>query len=301
MTLLILAAGLGSRYGGLKQLDPINEFGEFIIDYSVYDAKKAGFDTVVFVIKEENYQAFYETIGSRIEGHLNVKYCFQKMNDIPKWAEIPEGRTKPWGTTQAVLAAREVINDNFAVINADDFYGRDAFAKLAQHLKRDDIAGAKPEYCMVGFQLENTLTDNGSVSRGVCSANNGMLTTIVERTKIFRTQNGPIYRENDIDYPLTSDTLVSMNFWGFTPDIFPQLQERFECFLKNDLVSDPMKKECLLPTDVDHLLNEGKCSVKVYSTDSVWFGVTYKEDRDGVVNNIKKLTDGVRYPHGLWK
>ena len=301
MTLLILAAGLGSRYGGLKQLDPINDYGEFIIDYSVFDAKRAGFDRVVFVIKEENYEAFRETIGSRIEGHINVEYCFQKMDNIPSWASIPEGRTKPWGTTHAVLAAKDIIKDNFAVLNADDFYGADTFQKVAKHLVQADISSDKPEYCMVGFVLDNTLTDNGSVSRGVCVTENGMLNSIVERTKIYRTPNGPVYEENDGTYPLTDDTIVSMNFWGFTPTVFDQLEERFEIFLKQELSENPLKKECLLPNEIGNLLKQDKCTVRAYSTDSVWFGVTYHEDREGVVKNIGELTDGVRYPKGLWK
>ncbi len=301
MTLLILAAGLGSRYGGLKQLDPINEYGEFIIDYSVFDAKRAGFDRVVFVIKEENYEAFRETIGSRIEGHIKVEYAFQKMDDIPEWASVPEGRSKPWGTTHAVLAARDIIDDNFAVCNADDFYGADTFRKVAAHLVRNDINTAIPQYCMVGFVLNNTLTDNGSVSRGVCVTKDGMLNSIVERTKIYCTPDGPVFEENGERFPLTNDTIVSMNFWGFTPAVFPQLQNRFELFLKNELVENPLKKECLLPNDIGLMLADNACTVRAYSTDSVWFGVTYHEDRADVVVKIGALTDGVRYPKGLWK
>lgn len=301
MTLLILAAGLGSRYGGLKQLDPINDYGEFIIDYSVYDAKRAGFDTVAFVIKEENYEAFHETIGKRIEGHMNVRYCFQRMEDIPEWASVPEGRTKPWGTTHAVLAARDIVKDNFAVLNADDFYGRDTFAKVAAHLVRTDIDTAVPQYCMVGFVLDNTLTDNGSVSRGVCTTEDGMLRSIVERTKIFRTSDGAVFEEDGKKFRLADNTIVSMNFWGFTPAVFPQLQKRFEIFLKGELSENPLKKECLLPNEIGNILNEGNCTVRAYSTDSVWFGVTYHEDREGVVRSIGALTDGVNYPKGLWK
>lgn len=301
MTLLILAAGLGSRYGGLKQLDPINDYGEFIIDYSVFDAKRAGFDRVVFVIKEENYDSFRETIGSRIEGHIKVEYCFQKMDNIPAWASIPEGRTKPWGTTHAVLAAKDVVKDNFAVLNADDFYGFDTFKKVAAHLVDAKDNADKPEYCMVGFVLDNTLTDHGSVSRGVCVTEGGMLRSIVERTKIYRTPNGPVFEEDEKQYPLTNDTIVSMNFWGFTPSVFALLEERFENFLRTELAENPLKKECLLPNDIGMLLKADKCDVRAYSTDSVWFGVTYKEDRPGVVKNIGDLTDGVRYPKGLWK
>ena len=302
MTLVILAAGLGSRYGGLKQLDPINKYGEFIIDYSVFDARRAGFDRVVFVIKEENYDAFRETIGKRIEGHIKVEYCFQRMEDIPSWASIPEGRTKPWGTTQAVLAARGIVDDNFAVCNADDFYGADTFAKVAAHLRRNDIDKATPEFCMIGFKLDNTLTDNGSVSRGVCSIENGILKDIVERTKIYRTQTGTVYLEDDREYPLSDDTIVSMNFWGFTPAVFGLLEERFNDFLRNlDKSGNPLKAEALLPNDVGIILKKGQATVRAYSTESVWFGVTYHEDRDGVVKNIDDLTDGVRYPKGLWR
>ena len=301
MTLLILAAGLGSRYGGLKQLDPINDFGEFIIDYSVFDAKRAGFDRVVFVIKEENFEFFKETIGSRIEGHIKVDYCFQKMDNIPSWAKVPEGRTKPWGTTHAVLAAKEIVKDNFAVLNADDFYGFDTFKKVAAHLKKENIDGPIPEYCMVGFVLNNTLTDHGSVSRGVCMHNNGMLSNIVERTKIFRTSTGPVFEEDGVQTPLDNDTVVSMNFWGFTPAIFEQLEKQFENFLKVELNENPLKKECLLPNEIGNLLDNDACKVRVYSTESVWFGVTYKEDRESVVKSIGALTDGVTYPKGLWK
>lgn len=301
MTLVILAAGLGSRYGGLKQLDPINRYGEFIIDYSVFDARRAGFDRVVFVIKEDNYDAFRETIGARIEGHIKVEYCFQSMDDIPAWASIPEGRTKPWGTTQAVLAARKVVDDNFAVCNADDFYGADTFSRVAAHLSRGDLDKKTPEFCMVGFKLDNTLTDNGSVSRGVCRVEGGMLKNIVERTKIYKTPSGTVYLEDDKEYPLENDTIVSMNFWGFTPAAFGLLEDRFHDFLRDlDKSPNPLKAEALLPNDVGITLKKGLADVRAYSTDSVWFGVTYHEDREGVVKSIDELTDGVRYPKGLW-
>lgn len=302
MTLVILAAGLGSRYGGLKQLEPINKYGEFIIDYSVFDARRAGFNRVVFVIKEENYTAFRETIGRRIEGHINVEYAFQRLEDIPEWAEIPEGRTKPWGTTHALLAARSIVEDNFAVCNADDFYGADTFAKVAAHLSRDDLDKPIPEYCMVGFVLDNTLSDIGSVSRGICITDNGMLRNIVERTKVYRTPGGPVYLEDGREVGLAADTVVSMNFWGFTPVTFSQFEACFNEFLRNLKNNDnPQKAEALLPNDVGKLLASGLCGVRVYSTDSVWFGVTYQEDREGVMRSIDELTDGTIYPRGLWR
>lgn len=302
MTLVILAAGLGSRYGGLKQLDPINDFGEFIIDYSVFDAKRAGFDRVVFVIKEENRDAFHDTIGHRLEGHIKVEYCYQCMDDIPAWASIPAGREKPWGTTQAVLAARHIVKDNFAVCNADDFYGSDTFAKVAQHLSRPDQKGDKPEFCMIGFALKNTLTDHGTVSRGVCETENNMLGGIIERTKIEKTPAGPVYIEKDGRFPLHNDTIVSMNFWGFTPAVFPLLDECFNDFLRSlDNAENPLKAEALLPNDIGNILRKKQAGVRVYSSDSVWYGVTYKEDKAGVQKSIGELTDGVRYPRGLWK
>ena len=236
MTLLILAAGMGSRYGGLKQIDPITENGEFIIDFSVYDAIVSGFDKVVFVIKEENLELFRETIGKRFEGRIKVEYAFQRLEDIPEGYSVPEGRVKPWGTTQAVLCAKNLISEPCAVINADDFYGRSAFSLLASHFENS----AESEYCMIGYILKNTLTENGTVARGVCSVENGRLAGINEMTKIKRegdvavceTENG------SVTFPL--DSIVSMNCWGFTPDIFPELEKEFDSISSNlkDLTFD---------------------------------------------------------------
>ena len=295
MTLLILAAGMGSRYGGLKQIDPITDNGEFIIDFSVYDAILSGFDKVVFVIKEENLELFRETIGKRFEGRIKVEYAFQRMEDIPEGYSVPIGREKPWGTTQAVLCARDHINEPFAVINADDFYGRSAFRLLAKHFE----TATKAEYCMVGYILKNTLTENGTVARGVCTVKDGRLAGINEMTKIKRdgdvasceTENGKV------TFPL--DSIVSMNCWGFTPDIFEKLESTFEDFIKNH--GSELKSECYLPMSVGQLMSEGECTVNVYSSEDKWYGVTYHEDRDDVVKSLAALIAEGKYPKSLNK
>ena len=298
MTLAILAAGMGSRYGGLKQLDPFTENGEFIIDFSVFDAVKAGFDRVVFIIKKENYELFRETVGKRVEPHIKVEYAFQDLYNVPEWFTVPEGRVKPWGTTQAVLAAKDIIDDNFAVINADDFYGSDCFYKLAAHLK-----DAKPgECCMIGYVLRNTLTKNGTVSRGVCVGDeNGMLKSIVERTKIRVKGNDAEYLDEDGNWvDLSGDSLTSMNCWGLTPDIFDYLQANFDEFLKKNH-PDPLKSECYLPIALNDIMNDGKCTINVYSTSASWYGVTYAEDKEYVKSSIAALMNGVDYPADkLW-
>lgn len=297
MTLAILAAGMGSRYGGLKQLDPFTENGEFIIDFSVYDAILAGFDRVVFIIKKENYELFKETVGKRVEKHIKVEYAFQDLYDVPEWFTVPENRVKPWGTAQAVLATKSIINDNFAVINADDFYGRDCFVKIANHLKN-----AKPgECCMVGYVLRNTLTKNGTVSRGVSTADeNGMLSSIVETTKIKVKNNDAEYLDENGNWvDLSGDSLVSMNCWGLTPDIFAPMQKKFEEFLSKDHY-DPLKSECYLPLVLNDIMNDGDCTIKVYSTDATWYGVTYAEDKPYVKASIQALMNEVEYPRSLW-
>ncbi len=293
MVLLILAAGMGSRYGGLKQLDPITDEGEFIIDFSVFDAVKSGFDKIVFVIKEENLNDFRETIGKRFENIVKCEYAFQKPDDLPDGYSLSPDRIKPWGTTQAVLSARDIIKEPFAVINADDFYARSAFTLLAKHLK--DLSESSTDYCMVGYVLENTLTENGYVSRGECKVENGYLESIVERTKIEKRDNTAYLAEENVEIPL--NTVVSMNCWGFTPAIFPQLKQSFSEFLK-DNVNEP-KKECYLPNTVQEIMQKNNCTVKVYPSVDRWYGVTYSEDKQKVYNSLKALKENGEYPKYL--
>ena len=300
MTLVILAAGMGSRYGGLKQIDPITDHGEFIIDFSIFDAVKAGFDKVVFIIKKENYEAFRDTVGARVEPYIKVEYAFQALHDLPEGFSVPEGREKPWGTSHALLCAEPYVKDNFAVINADDFYGRDAFVKLADHLKAIDEASTN--YCMIGYILRNTLTENGTVSRGRCETDdNGMLSSITELTKIRTAGNDAQYLGDDGEWlSLSGDTVVSMNCWGLTPAIFKRLREGFVKFLSSEKGSE-MKSEYYLPGAVDEMMKAGECDVKVYSTTASWYGVTYSEDKEGVKNSLRSLMDNGEYPHKLWK
>ena len=301
MTLVVLAAGMGSRYGGMKQIDPITADGEFILDFSVYDAIRAGFNKVVFVIKEEMLDDFKETVGKRIEGKIKVEYAFQKADRFVGADRIPEGRVKPWGTTHALLCARDYLTENFAVINADDFYGKEAYETLAAHLKNATDKDGVSNVAMVGYVLGNTLTENGSVSRGVCTVNDeGMLESIVETTQIIPDGDTAAYIIDDKKYPLSYDTMVSMNFWGFTPSILDRLAEDFENFL-GTISDNPMKKECYLPFSVDVAMKAGKCQVKAYLTNSKWFGVTYGDDKPKVVKGIRELIDAGVYPDGLWK
>jgi len=302
MTLVILAAGMGSRYGGLKQLDPMTDSGNFIIDFSIYDALRAGFDKVVFIIKEENLELFRETIGNRIEKKINVSYAFQKIDDLPSGFSVPEGRTKPWGTAHAVYCVRDIVKENFAVINADDFYGRDTFVQLAKHLKDASSENGVAHHCMVGFALGNTLTENGTVSRGECDVTaDGMLKSVTERTKIMKKDTCAAYLNDDgetwTDLPF--DTIVSMNCWGFTSDLFSHLEEELVTFLSN-LGSNPLKAEFYLPAAVDTQQKAGLCDVKVYPTTSLWQGVTYAEDKARVKAAIKALIDSGEYPNQLW-
>ena len=301
MTLVVLAAGMGSRYGGMKQIDPITKDGEFILDFSVYDAIRARFDKVVFVIKEEMVSDFEETVGKRIHGKIKVEYAFQKPERFVGEERIPAGRTKPFGTTHALLCARDCIHENFAVINADDFYGKEAFETIAAHLScasdRDGVTNA----AMVGYVLGNTLTENGTVSRGVCKVgDDGYLNSIVETTQIMPNGEMAAYIEDDKKYPLSYDTMVSMNFWGFTPSIFDYLEKDFEKFVAT-LSENPLKKECYLPFSVDNAMKDGLCKVKTYITNAKWFGVTYSDDKPGVVAGIHKLINEGVYPDGLWK
>ena len=301
MTLVVLAAGMGSRYGGLKQIDPITPNGEFIIDFSVYDAIKAGFDKVVFIIKRENLEDFKETIGSRISSKIKVEYAFQAIDKFVPAETIPEGRTKPWGTTHAILCAKDKLTDNFAVINSDDFYGREAFEIIATHLKDAKDNDDKVNSAMVRYVLGNTLTENGTVSRGVCKiSDEGMLENIVETTKIMPDGETAAYIEDEKKYPLSYNTIVSMNFWGFTPSILPLLEKSFSEFI-GKIPENPLKCECFLPMSVGEAVHAGDSVVKVYSTNSKWYGVTYSEDKEKVVAGLRALIDAGEYPDGLWK
>ena len=297
MTLVILAAGMGSRYGGLKQIDPMTDHGEFIIDFSIYDAIRAGFDKVVFIIKRENYQAFAETIGQRVAPHIQTYYAFQELDDLPAGYTVPEGRTKPWGTGHALYAAREYITDNFIVINSDDFYGRDAFIKAAEHFKTQKQGD---HYCMVGYRLGNTLSDSGTVSRGQCAVNEeDMLVEITERTDIVRSGDDAAYRNEQGEWvALSSDTIVSMNFWGMTPAIMPRLANGFEQFLAQR--GGELKSEYFLPGAVDGFMKAGLCDVHVYRTDAQWYGVTYTQDKEYVKASIKSMIEKGEYPESLW-
>jgi len=296
MELLIMAAGMGSRFGGLKQIAPMGPNGEFIIDYSIYDAKKAGFDKVIFIIKEENYNLFKDTIGKRVESHIDVDYVFQKMEDIPSFVKIPETRVKPWGTAQAIYAARDKITGPFAVINADDFYGRESFFVASEFLKSD----AKDKYSLVGYKAKNTMTKNGSVKRGVIKSNNGLLTSIEEckleyiGDDIYAT---PLDKEES--FKIDGDDLVSMNMLTFDLSIFEHLKRRIEVFFKEN-ESDLEKCEFLIPTEIANSIEEDGKEVKVLETDATWYGVTYKEDTDSVRDALKKLTEENVYPNNLW-
>lgn len=299
MTLLILAAGMGSRYGGLKQIDPIGPGGEFIVDYSIYDAIKAGFDKVVFIIKEENLELFRDTVGKRIEKHIKVEYVFQKIQDVPEGVKIPAERLKPWGTGHAVLEAADVINDSFAVINADDFYGRDSFVKLGEFLRNNKEDGGKSHFSMAGYILENTLTENGHVARGVCEIDSdGYLTRVTERTKIQKNGNDTQYFENDAWTTIPPHSTVSMNCWAFTPALFSELNDLFKEFFKT--AEDLNKSEFFLPFAVQDMIDAGKCDVRVLQTSAKWYGVTYHNDKQMVVDAIHGMIADGTYPEKLW-
>lgn len=302
--LVVLAAGMGSRYGGLKQIDPVGPSGEVIIDYSIYDAKQAGFEKVVFIIKREIEQDFKEVIGKRIEHDIQVEYAFQEIDQLPAGYSLPEGRVKPWGTTHAVLAAKDHLTGPCAVINADDYYGPEAYKVLYDFLSAPQPADGKEHYAMVGYLIQNTVTDKGTVARGVCEADaDGFLTDIVERLKVAKTENGAKYTEDDgqswTDLP--AGTLVSMNFWGFTPGFAKKAEADFPAFLDKNLPENPMKCEYLLPRTVDEMIKEGAADVKVLQSGDVWYGVTYKEDKPGVMAALKAKHDAGQYPTPLWE
>ncbi len=300
--LVIMAAGMGSRYGGLKQIDPVDNAGNKILDFSVYDALRAGFKKAVFIIKKENEELFRECIGDAVSRHMEVEYVFQDIKDVPDGFVLPEERVKPWGTAHAIFSCRNVVDGPFAVINADDYYGVEAFQVLYDFLTthEDD---EKFRYAMVGYLLENTLTENGSVARGCCVTNEeGYLVSITERTKIIKTPEGAAYSEDDgVTYnPIDVKTPVSMNMWGFTPSIIPELGKALEEFFTTQVQKNPLKAECYLPIEVDQLLKEDRATVQVLSSKDKWFGVTYKEDKPYVMDSIQKLKDTGVYPEVLW-
>ena len=297
-----MAAGMGSRYGGLKQIDPVDKEGQIIMDFSIYDAKRAGFEKVVFIIKRENEKDFKEAIGDRIGKSMEVAYAYQDVNNIPGGFAVPEGRMKPWGTAHAVLSAREEIDGPFAVINADDYYGPHAFRVIYEYLTTHEDDD-KYRYTMVGYRLKNTVTDNGYVSRGVCSLNDRKeLLSVTEYTRIEKRGGGIAYSEddgntwNDID----GDTLVSMNMWGFTRSMLDEIRSGFPVFLEKGLKENPMKCEYYLPAVVSSLLAKEKAVVTVLESEDKWYGVTYKEDKPAVVAAIQSLKDSGLYPQKLW-
>ena len=300
--LVVMAAGMGSRYGGLKQIDPVGSQGEAILDYSIYDAYQAGFETVVIIIKEAIKKDFMETVGARLEkAPVEIRYAYQELDKLPEGYTVPEGRTKPWGTCHAVLCAKEVIGDApFAVLNADDYYGKSAFKVIYDYLStNEDPYG----YCMVGFELGKTVTDNGSVARGVCVTNEeGYLTEITERTRIEKFEGGIHFTEDGetwVDVPET--TTVSMNMWGYMPSFMQEMADGFPAFLDKALETNPLKGEYFLPLAVDNLLNSGKATVKVLTSPDRWYGVTYAADKPMVVAALQAMTNEGKYPDGLWK
>jgi hypothetical protein len=296
-TLLILAAGIGSRYGGVKQMDKIGPSGESIIDYSVYDAIRAGFGKVVFVLNpkiEKDFKAIYEP---RLSGKIETAYVLQELHNIPKGVRFNPERVKPWGTGHAVLVAKEEINTPFAVINADDFYGKEAFKVLGAFLSQR--SNEETRYAMVGFQLKNTLSENGSVSRGICSTQNDLLSDVVERTKIYKEPDGSIvYEEEGEKHPIEGNSLVSMNCWGFTPKYFEQSEAFFRDFIREN--ADQLKAEFYIPFVVNKLITQGDAQVKVLESHDQWFGVTYREDKPVTIARVKALTDAGVYPADLW-
>lgn len=301
-TLVVLAAGMGSRYGGLKQVDPVGPSGEAILDYSVFDAVRAGFGKVVFIIRKDFEQEFKEKVGSKYEGIVPVDYCFQDISDLPAPFTVPEGRAKPWGTAHAIRSARAVVKEPFAAINADDFYGRDAFAKLGAFLAESGSAAGDSKYrfAMVGYRLDLTLSKNGSVARGVCALNaDNTLKTVVEHVKLVPSGTGAIDEDPAaMEKEFPGDARVSMNLWGFTPELFDVLESRFPAWLEKN--GSLPKSEWYIPFVVDELIHENRATVSVLPTDSSWFGVTYREDKPFVMAEIAKLVAAGEYPAALF-
>ena len=297
MTLVIMAAGMGSRFGGLKQIEPIDEYGNFIIDYSIYDAIKVGFTKVVFIIKRENYDIFRETVGSRVEKYIDVEYVFQELDVLPEGYTVPEGREKPWGTGHAILCCKDAVKENFAIINSDDFYGYDAYRVIAEFLKQNHD---ESKYAMAGYKVKNTLTENGSVKRGVCQVKDNYLTRLIE--SVIEDRDGKLIAtalENGEEFEVSREDTVSMNMFGFTPKLFKRLEADFPKFLDSHK-DDNLKCEYLIPTIVFEQIEDKEATVEVLKTDAVWQGITYREDKDKVVSEIKKLVEAGVYPPGLW-
>ena len=298
MQLVILAAGMGSRFGGLKQMEKMDEAGNFLLDYSIYDAKRAGFDSVVFIIKKAFYEEFKNTIGRRVEKLIKVDYAFQELDDLPKGFKVPEGREKPWGTAHAIYAARDLIKEDFIIINGDDFYGRETYEVAYKYLSSLH-KGSEGKYANVAFKVSNTMTENGSVKRGVAFEKDGYLTKLVESS--VEKVNGKIVcspLDGAPAFEVNADQPVSMNLFCFNRDLLDKLEERFPAWLEEN-VNVP-KSEYLIPSVVDELVHEGKASLKLLNTSSVWFGVTYKEDKPGVVKALKDLVEKGEYKEGLY-
>lgn len=300
-TLLIMAAGMGSRYGGLKQIDPIGPRGEIVLDFSIYDALRAGFGKVVFVIRKDIEDAFKKAVGSKYENRVAVEYVFQDLEDLPNGYTLPEGRSKPWGTSHAILAAREVVREPFAALNADDFYGANSFQVLGDFLRRAEDRNGRGDYAMVGFDLSNTLSPFGSVARGICEADtDANLTSVVELTKLEEKDGIVVNTEEDGSLtPIRADAPVSMNIWGFTPSYMEKAWREFELFLRRS--GSELKSEFYIPSVVDRLIKNGEATCKILPTASRWFGVTYQEDKPYVMEQMKKLADQGDYPSPLWK
>ncbi len=301
--LVIMAAGMGSRYGGLKQIDPVDREGHIIMDFSIYDAKQAGFEQVVFIIKREMEAEFKETVGNRLSKYVEVFYAYQELENLPQGYDVPDGRVKPWGTAHAVLSCIDKLDGPFAVINADDYYGREAFKLIYDYLSEhpDD---EKYRYAMVGYQLGNTVTDNGHVARGICEVNeDGELAAVHERTRIEKRKGGIAYTEDDgatwVDVP--AETTVSMNMWGFTYSILKEIKEAFPAFLNEGLKSNPMKCEYFLPSVVSRLVEEDRAAVAVLKSADKWYGVTYKEDKPVVEQAVQEMKEKGIYPVHLWE
>ena len=301
--LVVMAAGMGSRYGGLKQIDPVGNHGQIIIDYSIYDARRAGFETVVFVIKHEIEDVFKAAVGDRLSKVIDVKYAYQELTDLPEGYSVPEGRVKPFGTAHAILAARKVVDGPFAVINADDYYGPEGFKTIYDYLSNNPDQDGLYEFAMVGYNLRSTITENGSVARGVCEGDeNNYLTRVTERTCIEKDGNDARFSEDGgaTWTALSGDTIVSLNLWGLTRSFIDEAEKRFPAFLDKAFAENPLKGEYFLPSVISELIGEGKARAKVLRSADKWYGVTYAEDRDGVIAKLNALVAAGEYPERLF-